>query len=84
MKKQCPCKGCPERFIACSNKCPVDARGEYGYNTWLQDVRKLQAAEREYKRQRREDFKHSEECKNGQIAYSNSKTRRRRGDRHGR
>ena len=30
----CPCKGCTERFPACSGKCPKDARGEYGYKAW--------------------------------------------------
>ena len=29
-----PCKDCPERFLACSDRCPKDARGEYGYKTW--------------------------------------------------
>lgn len=29
--KGSPCKDCPERFIACSDKCPKDLRGEYGY-----------------------------------------------------
>lgn len=30
----CPCKGCTERFPACSGNCPKDARGEYGYKAW--------------------------------------------------
>lgn len=29
-----PCNGCPERFIACSDHCPKDARGEFGYKAW--------------------------------------------------
>ena len=29
-----PCKDCPERFIACSDHCPKDERGEYGYKAW--------------------------------------------------
>jgi hypothetical protein len=29
-----PCKGCSERFTACSDNCPKDKRGEYGYNAW--------------------------------------------------
>ena len=34
MKIPCPCKDCPERFTACSDRCPKDARGEFGYNAW--------------------------------------------------
>lgn len=29
-----PCKGCTERFTACSDRCPKDARGEFGYKAW--------------------------------------------------
>lgn len=29
-----PCQGCTERFIACSDKCPKDARGEFGHKAW--------------------------------------------------
>ena len=84
VQKMAPCKDCPERFIACSDKCPKDLRGEYGYKTWLADVHKQQAVEKEYKAQRREDYLHSEECKDAQRTYSNSKTRQRRGENHGR
>ena len=59
---KCPCKDCPERFIACSDKCPKDARGEYGYKAWKADLQNENAAEREYKRKRREDYLMSEEC----------------------
>ena len=51
-----PCKDCPERFSACSDKCPKDARGEYGYKAWIADLRKVHAAEREYKTRKREDW----------------------------
>lgn len=30
-----PCKDCTERFIACSDRCPKDERGEYGYKAWM-------------------------------------------------
>lgn len=33
-----PCKDCPERFTACSGRCPKDARGEYGYLAWKADL----------------------------------------------
>lgn len=38
MSEKCPCKGCTERFIACSGRCPKDARGEYGYETWKAEL----------------------------------------------
>jgi hypothetical protein len=34
MIEPCPCNGCTERFIACSDHCPKDERGEYGYKAW--------------------------------------------------
>ena len=40
--KKCPCGDCSERFPACSDKCPKDARGEYGYKAWKAE----QAAEK--------------------------------------
>ena len=72
--KQSPCKDCPERFIACSDKCPKDKRGEYGYQTWLEDVHKEQAVMKEYLLRRREDY---------QRTYNHSKTRNRRGKNNG-
>ena len=57
-----PCKDCPERFYACSDKCPKDLRGEYGYKAWKAEFQKEKAAEKEYNRKRREDYLRSEEC----------------------
>jgi hypothetical protein len=34
MIEPCPCNGCTERFSACSDRCPKDARGEFGYKAW--------------------------------------------------
>lgn len=31
IRDKAPCKDCPERFLACSDKCPKDERGEFGY-----------------------------------------------------
>ena len=31
-----PCMGCTERFTACQDRCPKDARGEFGYAAWKQ------------------------------------------------
>lgn len=34
MREPSPCKDCPERFTACSARCPIDERGGYGYKAW--------------------------------------------------
>ena len=57
-----PCIGCTERFIACHDNCPKDARGEYGHKAWKADMHKAKAAEKAYKQARREDFLMSEQC----------------------
>jgi hypothetical protein len=44
MKKSSPCKDCPERFIACSDRCPKDARGEYGYKAWKAELAEFKKA----------------------------------------
>jgi hypothetical protein len=36
-----PCKGCTERSTACSDHCPKDARGEFGYNAWRKAVEEV-------------------------------------------
>ena len=59
----CPCKDCTERFTACSDRCPKDARGEYGHKSWVADYRKQEAAIKEYKLSQKEDFIRSEQCK---------------------
>lgn len=41
--KGSPCKDCPERFRACSDRCPIDLRGGYGYKAWLADAHKEKA-----------------------------------------
>lgn len=51
-----PCKDCTERFPACSDKCPKDARGESGYKAWKAEYQKQQEAVKEYKMRRREDW----------------------------
>ena len=78
--KKSPCKDCPERFTACSDKCPKDARGEYGYKTWKAELQKEKAAEIEYKRRRREDYAHSEERQYNNREFVRYKTRLTRGD----
>ena len=68
-----PCKGCPERFTACSDRCPKDERGEFGYKAWKADKQKIKAKEKEYLLQRREDFMRSEQCETAKENYVKSK-----------
>ena len=56
-----PCKGCTERFTACSDRCPKDERGEYGYKAWKADLEKVKARKKEYIQRRREDWLRSEQ-----------------------
>ena len=71
----CPCKDCPERFIACSDRCPKDERGEYGYKAWKGKITKVKQAEREYLKNRHEDYKRSESKEVALQKYIRGKTR---------
>ena len=72
--KDAPCKNCDVRYPACHSDCPKDRCAGYeyyGYQAWLKDVRQAQAAEKEWKLQRREEFIRGEECGwiNGRRKY---------------
>ena len=43
-----PCGSCTEKFDGChgKGKCPKDERGEYGYQAFLDRVKKVKAAQR--------------------------------------
>ena len=43
-----PCYGCPERFTACSDNCPKDARGEYGYDAWMAERKRVKKEKQKY------------------------------------
>jgi hypothetical protein len=73
MATKTPCMDCSERHIACSDHCPKDARGEYGYKAYKSDLYKLKKAEREYKRQNYEDFRNSELRERHRQKYVSSK-----------
>ena len=60
MTEDSPCKGCAERFPACSGKCPKEARGERGYNTWVSELHHLKTQYAAYVMQHNEDYKRSE------------------------
>jgi hypothetical protein len=38
MSKPSPCYQCQERFTACHDHCPKDARGDYGHKAWKADM----------------------------------------------
>jgi Fe-S-cluster-containing dehydrogenase component len=48
-----PCMGCTERFTACSDRCPKDARGEYGYEAWRKALKAVEKNRQEYNEQKR-------------------------------
>ena len=75
-----PCKDCPERFLACSDKCPKDARGEYGYKAWKAEFQKEKAARKEYKLLMREDYLRSEERIYNQREFARKTAKQTRGD----
>ena len=79
MPRDCPCKDCPERFYACSDKCPKDARGEFGYQAWKAELRKQKAAEKEYKKQSYEEYMRSERREYEQERYCAYKNKHKRG-----
>ena len=79
-----PCKDCTERFSACSDHCPKDARGEYGYKAWKADYEKQKAAEKEYNKQRYEDWMRSEQREADCERYAKHKNGIRSGRIYGR
>lgn len=70
--KEAPCKGCKERFTACSDKCPIDLRGGYGHKAWLADYHKQEAQKRALRIQKNDDAYRDE--RNG---FSGTKRRRK-------
>ena len=47
-----PCKGCTERFTACADRCPKDARGERGHKAYKAEILRVNRNRREYARNR--------------------------------
>lgn len=45
-----PCKDCPERFAACSDHCPKDERGEFGYKAWKAKIKEVDEKRKAYDR----------------------------------
>lgn len=53
IRDKSPCDGCTERFMACSDKCPKDARGEFGYKAWQEKLRDVKEKRKQYYELRR-------------------------------
>ena len=51
-----PCKDCTERFIACSDRCPKDERGEVGYKTWKAEGKRVEENRKDYLNRTRRKF----------------------------
>lgn len=47
-REKSPCYGCTERFQACSDHCPKDERGEYGYLAWKARVKEIEDKRKAY------------------------------------
>ena len=43
-----PCRDCTEKFTACHDHCPKDARGEFGYMAWKDEIQRVKKARRDY------------------------------------
>lgn len=43
-----PCIGCTERFMACSDHCPKDERGEYGHKAWTDEIKRVKEEKQKY------------------------------------
>ena len=48
IRDKSPCYKCPERFTACSDKCPKDERGDIGYKAWKAEIDRVKAVRQEY------------------------------------
>lgn len=62
-RERSPCFGCTERFLACSDHCPKDERGEFGYLAWKAAVKKIEDTRKEYYEQRRLQWERVTSCR---------------------
>jgi hypothetical protein len=59
IREHSPCDGCTERFIACQDRCPKDARGGFGIKAWKAEIKRVKKAMLDYLKRtsvRRKDF----------------------------
>lgn len=48
IRDKSPCTGCTERFTACSDHCPKDERGDFGYKAWRAKLDEVKAKKKAY------------------------------------
>ena len=60
IRNNTPCKGCTERFMACSDCCPKDERGEFGYRAWKAENKRVNQERKAYMDKRQDDMKRRE------------------------
>lgn len=48
IRDKSPCTGCTERFTACSDHCPKDERGEFGYKAWKAKIEEMKQTRKNY------------------------------------
>lgn len=48
IREKSPCTGCTERFMACSDRCPKDERGEFGYKAWKAKIEETKQKKKAY------------------------------------
>ena len=48
IREKSPCRDCAERFPACHDHCPKDARGEFGYMAWKNEIQRVKKVRRDY------------------------------------
>lgn len=64
-----PCKGCEDRHPVCHDHCAK-------YAHWKAELQRVKALEREYKKRRSEDYRHSELYDERKHNYVKSKIRK--------
>lgn len=48
IREDTPCNGCTERFLACSDRCPKDERGDFGHKAWKAEIERVNKARKKY------------------------------------
>lgn len=56
-RESSPCRDCTERFMACSDRCPKDERGEYGHKAWKKEIEAVKDVRKAYMQNWYEDYK---------------------------
>lgn len=52
-----PCKDCTERFLACSDRCPKDERGDFGHKAWKAELNRVKKERTAFLREWAQQYK---------------------------